>query len=83
MGRPDGTAYLRKMSVLPAPVVVFADVDAAPACPFDRVDRLSALLATLEAARTRIVFLSRRTRAEVEAIRQSLLADSLARAAFL
>jgi len=60
------------MSCSSAPVIVFADVDAAPACPFDRVDRLSALLETLAAARIVTVFLSRRTRAEVEGIRQSL-----------
>ena len=60
------------MSSLSASVIVFADVDAAPACPFDRVDRLSALLETLAADRIGIVFLSRRTRAEVEGIRQSL-----------
>jgi mannosyl-3-phosphoglycerate phosphatase len=60
------------MSSLSAPVIVFADVDAAPACPFDRVDRLSGLLETLAAARIMIVLLSRRTRAEVEGIRQSL-----------
>jgi len=60
------------MSCLSAPVIVFADVDAAPACPFDRVDRLARLLETLAARRIVIVFLSRRTRAEVEGIRQSL-----------
>jgi hypothetical protein len=60
------------MSGLSAPVIVFADVDAAPACPFDRVDRLAGLLETLSAARIMTVFVSRRSRAEVEGIRQSL-----------
>ena len=60
------------MSSVSAPVIVFADVDSAPACPFDSVDRLARLLETLAAARIMPVFLSRRTRAEVEGIRQSL-----------
>ena len=60
------------MSRLSASVIVFADVDAAPACPFDRVDRLAGLLERLAAARIMTVFVSRRTRAEVEGIRQSL-----------
>jgi predicted mannosyl-3-phosphoglycerate phosphatase (HAD superfamily) len=55
-----------------SPVIVFADVDSAPLCPFDRVDRLTALLKTLAAARIMTVFVSRRTRADVEGIRQSL-----------
>jgi hypothetical protein len=60
------------MSSLSAPVIVFADLDGAPACPLDRVDRLAGLLETLVASRIMTVFVSRRTRAEVEGIRQSL-----------
>jgi mannosyl-3-phosphoglycerate phosphatase len=60
------------MPSVPATVIVFVDVDAAPACPFDRVDRLAGLLERLASARIMIVFVSRRTRAEVEGIRQSL-----------
>lgn len=56
----------------PSPVIVFADVDTAPPSPFDRVDRLTALLHTLATARIMTVFVSRRSRAEVEGIRQSL-----------
>jgi hypothetical protein len=57
---------------LSAPVIVFADLDDAPACPFDRVDRLAGLLETLATSRIMTVFVSRRTRADVERIRQSL-----------
>jgi len=71
-GSPDLHIVGSQMSSVSAPVIVFADVDAAPAFPFDRVDRLAELLETLAARRIVIVFLSRRTRAEVEGIRQSL-----------
>jgi mannosyl-3-phosphoglycerate phosphatase len=59
------------MSKLPVPVIVFADIDSAPpACLFDRGDRQAALLETLAARRITLVLCSRRTRAEVEGIRQ-------------
>lgn len=56
----------------PPAVIVFANLDAAPLGAFDRVDRLAALLETLRAGRIMTVFMSRRTRAQVEGIRQSL-----------
>lgn len=61
------------MSKLPVPAIVFADIDSAPPVRlFDRGDRLAALLETLAVRRITIVLCSRRTRAEVEGIRQDL-----------
>ncbi len=55
------------------PAIVFADIDSAPpARLFDRGDRLAALLETLAVSRITVVLCSRRTRAEVESIRQDL-----------
>lgn len=61
------------MSKLPVPTIVFADIDSAPPVRlFDRGDRLAGLLETLAVRRITIVLCSRRTRAEVESIRQDL-----------
>jgi mannosyl-3-phosphoglycerate phosphatase len=61
------------MSKHPVPAIVFADIDAAPPVRlFDRGDRLAAVLETLAMRRITLVFCSRRTRAEVESIRQDL-----------
>jgi mannosyl-3-phosphoglycerate phosphatase len=61
------------MSKLLVPVIVFADIDSAPPVHlFSRGDRLAALLETLAVRRITLVLCSRRTRAEVESIRQDL-----------
>jgi mannosyl-3-phosphoglycerate phosphatase len=61
------------MSKLPTPAIVFVDIDSAPPVRlFDRGDRLAALLETLAVRRITLVLCSRRTRAEVESIRQGL-----------
>jgi mannosyl-3-phosphoglycerate phosphatase len=54
------------------PVIVFADIDAAPTGPTAEHDRLAAVLERLAASRITLVFCSHRTRAEVERIRQAL-----------
>lgn len=61
------------MSKLPTPAIVFVDIDSAPSVRrFDRGDRLAGLLETLAVRRITLVLCSRRTRAEVESIRQGL-----------
>jgi mannosyl-3-phosphoglycerate phosphatase len=61
------------MSKLPVPAIVFADIDSAPPVRlFDRGDRLAALLEALAVRRITLILCSRRTRAEVEGIRQDL-----------
>ena len=61
------------MSKPPVPAIVFADIDSVPPVSlFDRGDRLAAVLETLAMRRITLVICSRRTRAEVESIRQDL-----------
>lgn len=61
------------MSKRPAPVIVFADADATSAAREPgRADRLAGALELLAARRITLVLCSRRTRAEVESIRQAL-----------
>jgi mannosyl-3-phosphoglycerate phosphatase len=61
------------MSNPPVPAIVFADLDSAPpAHLFSRGDRLATLLEALAVRRITFVLCSRRTRAEVETIRQEL-----------
>ena len=61
------------MSKLHVPAIVFADIDWAPPVRlFDRGDRLAAVLEMLAVRRITLVLCSRRTRAEVESIRQDL-----------
>jgi mannosyl-3-phosphoglycerate phosphatase family protein len=61
------------MSKLPVPAIVFADIDSAPPVRlFDRGDRLATLLESLAVRRIMLVLCSRRTRAEVESVRQDL-----------
>jgi mannosyl-3-phosphoglycerate phosphatase len=55
-----------------APMIVFADIDAAPIGPVLEHDRLASVLARLAASRITLVFCSDRTRVEVEGIRQTL-----------
>jgi mannosyl-3-phosphoglycerate phosphatase len=54
------------------PVIVFVDIDSAPAPRPDDADRLAAALESLAADRITLVFCTHRTRAEVESVRQSL-----------
>lgn len=61
------------MSNSPVPAIVFADIDSVPSVRVaDRDDRLAAVLETLAMRRIMLVLCSRRTRAEVESIRQDL-----------
>jgi len=61
------------MSKAPVPAIVFTDIDSAPPIRlFDRGDRLAARLEALAVRRVTLVLCSRRTRAEVEGIRQGL-----------
>jgi mannosyl-3-phosphoglycerate phosphatase len=61
------------MSKPPVPVIVFAGIDSAPPVRlFDSGDRLAALLEMLAVRRITLVLCSRRTRAEVESVRQDL-----------
>ena len=61
------------MSKLPTPAIVFADIDSAPPMHlFEPGDRQAALLEALAVRRITLVLCSRRTRAEVESIRQHL-----------
>jgi mannosyl-3-phosphoglycerate phosphatase len=63
----------RRMSKLPVPAIVFADIDSAPpAALFNGGDRQAVLLERLAIRRVTLVLCSRRTRAEVESIRQDL-----------
>jgi mannosyl-3-phosphoglycerate phosphatase len=61
------------MSKLPVSAIVFADIDSAPSAPLsDGGGRRAALLEMLAVRRITLVLCSRRTRAEVESIRQDL-----------
>lgn len=61
------------MSKLPVPAIVFVDVDSAPPVRlFDGGDRLATVLETLAVRRITLILCSRRTRAEVESMRQDL-----------
>ena len=71
--RRAGAIVDHHMSKPPVPAIVFTDIDSAPPIRlFDRGDRLAELLETLAVRRITLVLCSRRTRAEVEGIRQDL-----------
>lgn len=61
------------MSKASVPAIVFVDADSATVVsPSDRGDRLAGALEVLAARRITIVLCSRRTRAEIESVRQAL-----------